>query len=215
MIQNLCAAIRWLTVNHRRRYARDHGCLPTRRNARRPLLGSTETLFFSRASAANYEISICESESLQSSMDCGYSGVGVPVGGSLPVSRSSAPPAATTLAPAAPEAVATTWRPRMATACMTWPAMCGSGPAMVSAGLLPAVSGGRRRGAKSAGAGHALRSRRAERTRESSPWRIVSVHQPVLRALRGGHARQRRAHHGDESSRFSLCEVSNLFFGLS
>ena len=95
---------------------------------------------------------------------------------------------------------------RTDTACSTWPATSGSGPAI---GIAPTTTSNwrpRRRSPQSARAGFALRSRGADREEESSSRRIISLHRSILLALHGRDAWQGRGQHGNQPSRVSLCD---------
>ena len=93
---------------------------------------------------------------------------------------------------------------RTATGCTTWRATCGSGAAT---GIAPTLRGSSPRRAcrpQPAGAGRRRSTPPSRRAEARAPRRVVPVHRPVLLALHGGHARQRRSQHGDQPLGFRL-----------
>jgi hypothetical protein len=98
---------------------------------------------------------------------------------------------------------------RTPTASTTWPATCGSGSATgIAQTTMP--NSRQRCGAQPPRPCHTLRSNGATREEARAPRGFVPVHGPVLLALHGRHARQRREQHGHESSRIPSRESGQI-----
>src|SRR5580704_14304714 len=80
---------------------------------------------------------------------------------------------------------------RTATDSMIWRERVAVDERLVSPGLLSAIGGWRRCGAKSKGPGFTLRPRRTEGAKENATGRFVSLHRSVLLTLHGGHSGKR------------------------
>ena len=101
-----------------------------------------------------------------------------------------------------------------ATACSTWRATCGSGAAT---GIAPITTttwrnaGGVARNPDRSR--DSVRPQRTDREKTGASRRVISVHRPVLHALHGRHARQRRSLDREQSPGVPLregCERSQL-----